>query len=200
MINLKRERKKRNILKKFRKTKFNYNKFIKNFYLEKNNAYISVKVNDYNDIISKYSIKDYEWLDDEVASFIQENAYYIPIEYNIIVEICGKEFTREEQEIITWTIHTYFGIKLADKDIDLKINLRKGLILILFSILSFFLLVVLSKYFTAISITEPAFILLDFFLWETFDVLIFERNDIKREKLEAAQLQNVRVIFNKDQK
>ena len=47
MINLKRERKKRNILKKFRKTKFNYNKFIKNFYLEKNNAYISVKVNNY---------------------------------------------------------------------------------------------------------------------------------------------------------
>lgn len=64
-------------LKKFKKAKFNYAKFVKKYYIEKGEAYISAKVNSIDDIISKYSTKDYEWINPEFASYIEESAYYI---------------------------------------------------------------------------------------------------------------------------
>ena len=40
----------------FRKKEFNLNKFINDYYMDQNSAYMTVKVNDYNDIVSKYSV------------------------------------------------------------------------------------------------------------------------------------------------
>ena len=40
-------------LKKFKSAKFNYAKFVKNYYIDKGVAYISAKVNSIDDIISK---------------------------------------------------------------------------------------------------------------------------------------------------
>ena len=76
-MNKKRKAAIKNILK-FNKTKFNYNKFVRDFYLEKNTAYVSVNIDNYNDVISKYSISNYEWLNPEFADYVEETAYYIP--------------------------------------------------------------------------------------------------------------------------
>ena len=42
------------------------------FYIEKGTAYISAKVNSIDDIISKYSTKDYEWINPDFAHYIEE--------------------------------------------------------------------------------------------------------------------------------
>jgi hypothetical protein len=46
-------------LKRFRNAKFNYAKFVKDYYIEKGEAYISAKVTSIDDVISKYSTKGY---------------------------------------------------------------------------------------------------------------------------------------------
>ena len=84
-------------LKKFRSAKFNYAKFVKNYYIDKGAAYISAKVNSIDDIISKYSIKDYEWINSDFASYLEESAYYIPMEEAIVIEICGGNFSEEQK-------------------------------------------------------------------------------------------------------
>jgi len=183
------------VLAKFNKSKFNYNEFVRDFYLENNKAYISVKVNDYHEIISKFSIKDYEWLSDEFANYIQENAYYIPITYDIILEICGK-FKKEEKVIITRTIKTYFGVKLGDAQIDLNINRKKTLTLLLFGFISLIIFLFLTIYIVDFKFIEPISILLWFLLWEVLDNFFLERSKLKEKKLEAAQLADMTVIFN----
>ena len=75
-------------LKKFRSAKFNYAKFVKKYYIEKGTAYISAKVNSIDDIVSKYSTKDYEWINPDFAHYIEECAYYIPIEELIFGILC----------------------------------------------------------------------------------------------------------------
>ena len=80
-------------LKNLSKKSVDVGKFVKDFYVEKGLAYISCNVGGYNDIIDRYSVKGYEWLDESFARFIEENAIYIPPEYPIVLEICGVPFT-----------------------------------------------------------------------------------------------------------
>lgn len=189
--------KKNKKVKKFRNTRFNYKKFVKDFYLENNNAFISVKVNDINDIISKYSIEYYEWLDNDFANFIQENAYYIPIEYDIILEITGHKFTESEKETIVKVIKTYFGLKVGDSELDLSINKRKLIFLFIGCILSLIMLVFLSS-ITNLTILEPAFVIFWFFAEEFISDIFIDRTEILNKKTEAGQLSNMQVIFNED--
>ncbi|MBR2546489.1 MAG: hypothetical protein IKE93_10040, partial [Erysipelotrichaceae bacterium] len=84
--------------KSFRKMKIDYYRYVKDFYLEDGLAYISCNVNDYNDIINPYSVEGYEWLNESFARFVESNAEYIPVEYPIVLEICGKNFSDQQKE------------------------------------------------------------------------------------------------------
>ena len=52
------QKRRQKIINKFKKSKFDYSKFVMNYYLEDNKAYISVRCKDYYDIISDFSIND----------------------------------------------------------------------------------------------------------------------------------------------
>lgn len=183
-------------LKRFKSAKFNYAKFVKKYYIEKGEAYISAKVNSINDIISKYSTKDYEWINPEFADYIEESAYYIPIEESITIEICGGNFSPDEQELIKRVIKDYFGLKLGDKFLDLDINKHRSFVLLLFGVISLGIFAILSK-FSIISsaLTEVVLLLFWFFLWEYADLAWLDRSDIHLSRLEAAQLSTAKITF-----
>ena len=141
-------------LKRFRSAKFNYAKFVKDYYIEKGEAYISAKVTSIDDVISKYSTKGYEWINPDFASYIEESAYYIPIEERIIIEICGGNFSEEEQALITKVLKDYFGLKLGDKYLDLDINKHKSFVLFLFGIISLGIFAVLSRFSLITALNE----------------------------------------------
>ena len=84
LITKRSERVKRN-LKKYKKTKFNYENFISEYYIDDDGkAYISAKVSSLYDIISKHSIEDYEWVNPTFIEYIENMAYYIPVEEAIV--------------------------------------------------------------------------------------------------------------------
>ena len=68
-------------LRKLSRKNVDLGKFVKDFYVEKGLAYISCNVSGYNDIIDRYSVKGYEWVEESFARFVEENAIYIPPEY-----------------------------------------------------------------------------------------------------------------------
>ena len=182
-------------LKKFKKAKFNYAKFVKKYYIEKGEAYISAKVNSIDDIISKYSTKDYEWINPEFASYIEESAYYIPLEESITIEICGGNFSEEEKDMIKRVIKDYFGLKLGDKFLDLDINKHKSFILFLFGIISLGVFAILSRFSLITALNEVILLLFWFFLWEYADLGWIERSNIQIERLEAGQLSTAKIEF-----
>ena len=198
MFKRKSSRAKRN-LKKFKSAKFNYARFVKDYYIENGNAYISAKVKSIDDIISKYSLEDYEWINSEFAEYLTNSAYYIPVEESVIIEICGCKFTEEEREKITRVIKAYFGLKLGDKIIDLDINFRKANRLLILGVLSLGLVFFISKLTNLEYIIELPLIMLWFFIWEYGDLAWLDRWDIYIEKLEAGQLANAKIIFNENE-
>lgn len=198
MFKRKSSRAKRNI-RKFKSAKFNYARFVKDYYIENGNAYISAKVNSIDDIISKYSLEDYEWINSEFAEYLTNSAYYIPVEESVIIEICGCKFTDKEKEKISKVIKTYFGLKLGDKIIDLDINMHKSNRLLIFGVLSLLLVSIISGLTKVEYILELPLIMLWFFIWEYGDLAWLDRQDIFIEKLEAGQLASAKVIFNENE-
>jgi hypothetical protein len=195
-MNKKRKAAIKNILK-FNKTKFNYNKFVRDFYLEKNTAYVSVNIDNYNDVISKYSISNYEWLNPEFASYVEETAYYIPIQYDIALDINGN-FTKEQEEVIKKTIKSYFGIKLGDAQNDLDTNKLLNMLLFVVAVLFLIIFFVVTFYIPSFKFLEPISIISWFIMWELLDNNFIKRQQLRAKKIDLAQLVNMEIKFNED--
>ena len=66
-------------LRKLSRKNVDLGKFVKDFYVEKGLAYISCNVSGYNDIIDRYSVKGYEWVEESFARFVEKGQkYYMP--------------------------------------------------------------------------------------------------------------------------
>ena len=194
------ERTKRN-LRKYRKTKFNYENFISEYYVDDDGkAYISTKVSSITDIISKHSIKDYEWVNPDFIHYVEDMEYYIPVEESIVLEICGHRFSEKEQALIRRVLTQYFGLKLGDAIIDINIMKKKSMILLVFGIISILLFMLLNIINVIPTLAEIIAIGLWFFLWEYLDLRFLNGSDLAVKKLEAAQLANVKIIFNENEK
>lgn len=179
----------------FKKAEFDSAKYVSDFYLDYGKAYISVRVSSIDQLVSKFSIKEYEWINPEFAEYIVRNAYYIPVEYKIVLEIYGK-FNKEEKKVIIDTIKDFTGLRLGDKQIKLETNTSKSLSLLFFGIISLLLFFFLNRMNLLIGLTEIFSIIVWFAIWEFFGMIVFDRAEIKKEKLNAAQLAMCEIIFN----
>lgn len=200
LITKRSEKVKRN-LRKYRKTKFNYEHFIREYYIDDDGkAYISAKVSSIYDIISKHSIKDYEWVNPEFINYIENMANYIPVEESIVIEICGHKFNEKEQALIKRVLTQHFGLKLGDAIIDININKKKSITLLTFGLISLLLFMLLSIINVISTVSELIIIGLWFFVWEYLDLIFLQGSDLSVKKIEAAQLANVTIIFNEKEK
>lgn len=181
----------------FRKAEFDSAKYVKDVYLDYGKAYISAKVKSIDEIISKYSIKDYEWINPEFADYIEQNAYYIPEVYRVVIEINGK-FTEEEQAVIEETIKDYTGLKLGDAQKKVKANTIKSLGLLIFGLISAIFFVIASHFNISDSMFDMISLLVWFALWEFMGLVVFDRAELNRERMNAAQLATCQIIFNEE--
>lgn len=179
----------------FRKKEFNLNNFINDYYMDQNSAYMTVKVSDYSDIVSKYSVENYEWINKEFADHLELMAYYIPVEEPIVIEITGKKFTDEQKRIIEKVIKTYFGLKLGDKMLLLNDNRYRCIILLGFGVISFIVFYLLFMANIMGTILEVGSLVFWFIMWSFADLAFLQRNNLKIDKLEAGQLSSAKVTF-----
>ena len=131
----------------------------------------------------------------DFANYLEESAYYIPLEESIIIEICGGNFSEEQQELISKVIKDYFGLQLGDKIMDLEINRKRSNILLGFSFFGILLVFLLNKFSIIGTVAELSLFIFWFFLWEYGDMALIDRAVLNDEKLEAAQLSTAKIVF-----
>jgi len=182
-------------IRHFKNKDVDFDNLIEDFYLENGLAYISCNVRGIGDIVNPYSVRGYEVLNSQFAEFIDENAYHIPVEYPIVLEICGVNFTDMQQKTITRIISSYYALRLGEKTLDLETNQKRAALLLIMGSISFGLVWLLSVLHVISTLLEPALILLWFFIWEFGDLVGFERKDLVDEKTAAGQLASIKVIF-----
>lgn len=183
-------------LKQFSKKKVDVSKYVKDFYVENGLAYISCNVKDYNDIIDRYSVDNYEWLEESFTRFIESNATYVPTEYPIVLEICGTDFTQDQKDTIEATIADYYALKLGDCQLLLEQNRRKAILLAVFGILfAFVVLKGVGLFQINKAASEAMLIFYWFFLWTFVEVAMFDRQELVSAKVDAAQMASIKVVF-----
>ena len=191
MFRLKKNKKK-HAVDFFKNKTIDYTRYIKDYYVENNLAYISCHVNDMEEIVDRYSVKNYEDMNPRFISFIEDNAEHIPSEYPIVLKITGQSFSEEEQETIIESVKDYYNMKLGEVQEDLANNFRLSMMLLVGGI--FFLIIYLS--FRDVISSNVILLIPTWFMFEEFiNVFWLNRSEILEERMNYAQLSSMKIIF-----
>lgn len=191
---IKSERLRKN-LKQLKKKKIEGEKYVKDFYIENDLAFIACNVKRFNDIIDPFSTAGYEWPNKDFLYFVESNAQYIPVEYPIVLEINGKTFTEKEKNTIRETLHDYYALKMGDAQLAISANRRKAFSLLITGFVSSLGVQLVNKISPGLPLREAIVMLFWLFLWEGLDCLILDGKNLKEKKTEAAQMANIVVNF-----
>ena len=141
----------------------------------------------------KHDFKKYE-LSDEVCDYIEEIAYMIPMNTDIVIELHCPEVDDETQIKMIKAIKNNYGMNIDDVDYDIsKINSRS----LIYGLVGVLILV-------ANLITEPFIgeVLSNFIcvvwwvaIWEMVELQTIEKTDAKWKRLNYQQLYDAEITF-----
>ena len=189
-------RRERETVRAFRNRKTDYRKHVKAFYLANGLAYISCNVKDYNDVIDSYSVKGYEWPNADFVRYIEDNATYIPIEYPIVLDICGGGFSDKQKETIEHSLREYYKLKLGEMQDDLTATRKKSWFLLIWGLILLGILIAGLYFALPAMVREVLMIGLWFCLWEGLNVVLFERRETVAQKSYIAQMERMVINFS----
>ena len=185
-------------LKKYQKEKFESYKKINNLKINDNEAYIEIKVKDYNSIISDYSLEESPVLKPEFIEVIERRASIIPLDYPLVLEIYNATFSSEEKIIVRKLIKNHFSLITIDKETELKALKRKENFFLFIGVFFFLILFLLYDSNVFEGVLEVVLFISSFSLWEWLEIVIFEHDELTEQILLNRHLSKIRVVFKKD--
>lgn len=181
--------------RKNRKIKFSELNYVEKNYMKRGKAIIPIKLEKISDLYMKHDYKQME-LSDSVCNYIEEIAYMVPINTDIVLEIHCPEIDEELQNKIKKNIKNNYGMEIDDNEYDLTINNRRALV---FAIVGILLLIV------NILIENFGRIFSDFLcvvwwvaIWDMIEILVLDNQEVKWKRLNNQQLYDstVRFVFD----
>ena len=167
---------------------------LKNEVLEDGIAYIPCRVENMEDIISRYSVRGCESLNSEFADYIMSFVECIPIQYPIVLEIYGSKFTDEEKKIIVDTI-------VSDGDYQLGRTIQENrhhrmvfIEMVIGTIVMGLIITFIGQYVGGIP-REFFYVLFYLFADAFVRYLFIERGDYRNEKISAGRIASMKVRF-----
>lgn len=185
-------------LKKYQREKFDNYKKINNLKINDNEAYISLKVDKYDNIISSYSLPEQPVLKSEFLEVIESRASIIPLDYPLVLEVHNKTFTAEQKIVVRKLIKNHFSFITINKESELKRMKQKSFYLLMAGIITF----IISMFVYRIEMLVPFFEILNFIswysIWECGELIIFSQDDLKEQIIKYKHLSKIRVVYDKD--
>lgn len=178
--------------RKNRRIKFSELNYIEKNYMRRGKAVIPVKLEKISDLYMKHDYKQME-LSDSVCNYIEEIAYMIPINTDIIIEIHCPEIDEEQQNKIKKCIKNNYGMEIDDDEYDLSVNNKKALLLATFGALFLTLNILIDSLGKFIS----DFVCLVWWvaIWDMVEILLVENQEIKWKRLNNQQLYDSTINF-----
>ena len=124
--------------RKNRRIKYNEEHYINKNYIINGKAIIPVLLENTNDLFMKHDFKKFE-LSDDVCKYIEEIAYMIPFDYDIIIEIHCKKIDDLTKQKMIKAIKNNYGMEIDDIDYDIsRVNIKS----IIFGIIGLLILII----------------------------------------------------------
>ena len=178
--------------RKNRRIKFSELNYVEKNYMQRGKAIIPIKIEKISDLYMKHDYKQME-LSDSVCDYIEEIAYMVPINTDIVLEIHCPEIDEGLQNKIRKNIKNNYGMEIDDNEYDLSVNNRRALI---FAIVGIALLIV------HILVEDFGRLFADFLsvvwwvaIWDMVEILVLENQKIKSNRLNNQQLYDSTIKF-----
>ena len=183
--------------RKNRKIKFSELNYVEKNYMRKGKAVIPVKLDRISDLYMKHDYKQME-LSDSVCDYIEEIAYMVPINTDIVIEIHCPEIDEELQTKIKKNIKNNYGMEIDDNEYDLSVNNKRawwfaivGILLLIINILTEDLGAIYSNFISVVWWVA---------IWDMIETLVIGNQEIKWRRLNNQQLYDSTVEFVFDNK
>ena len=175
--------------RKNRKIKFSEKDYFEKHYLKNGKAVIPITVDKITDLYMKHDYRKID-LSDQLCNYIEEMAYIVPIEYDIVLEIHSPEVSPEVQNRIRKTFKTNFGMDIDDIDYDIRSENNKAYLLFIIGILLMIFAYAITPYVWQI-FSDFAIIAGWVALWDMIEILWLDNEKLKTKK---SQKSNVNTI------
>ena len=183
--------------RKNRKIKFSELNYVEKNYMNKGKAIIPIKLEKISDLYMKHDYKQME-LSDSVCDYIEEIAYMIPINTDIVLEIHCPEIDEEVQNKIKKSIKNNYGMEIDDNEYDLSINNRRALIFAIVGIILLIFNIVVEQFGRIFS--DFISVVWWVAIWDMVEILILGNQEIKWKRLNNQQLYDSTIKFVFDDK
>jgi hypothetical protein len=185
--------KKKSVKRKNRQIKYNEQNYIKKNYMVNGKAVIPVDLENVDDLFMKHDFKKYE-MSDDVCKYIEEIAYMIPLNTDIVIELHCKEVSEEKTEKMVKAIKNNYGMEIDDVDYEIsKVN-AKSLIFGFVGVLILVLNILTEKYIGAV-LSNFICVVWWVAIWEMVELQTMEKTDLKWKRINYQQLYDAEISF-----
>lgn len=184
---------KRKARRKNRKIKFSEQNYVEKNYLRYGKAIIPIKLDKIDDLYMKHDYKQME-LADSVCDYIEEIAYMIPIQNDIVLEIHCPEIDEENQKRAKKAIKNNYGMEIDDNDYDIRMANRKSLVLAIVGTILLLAECLLGKYLGDV-LSNFLCVVWWVAIWDMLELQIFNNGDNKLQRLNNLQLYDSTIEF-----
>lgn len=183
--------------RKNRRIKFSESNYVEKNYMQRGKAVIPIKLEKISDLYMKHDYKQME-LSDSVCNYIEEIAYMIPINTDIILEIHCPEIDEELQNKIKKNIKNNYGMEIDDNEYDLSTNNKRALIFAAVGIIVLMLHILVEDFGRLFA--DLLSVVWWVAIWDMVEILLMENQEIKWKRLNNQQLYDSTIRFVFDDK
>ena len=187
-MKLVRERKRKN-----RRIKYNEENYINLNYVVDGKAVIPVELESTNDLFMKHDYKKFE-LSDDVCKYIEEIAYMIPMDMDIVIELHCSKVDDDTKKKMVKAIRNNYGMDIDDADYDIARVNRRSFIYGLIGVLILVINLITEKYIGAV-LSNFICVVWWVAIWEMVELQTIEKSDLKWKRLNYQQLYDAEITF-----
>lgn len=187
--------------------KHNSRKILKK--LKKNNAVKEARDLDYNkdgsvqitiglkeasDFYSPYSYLTYEFMNPEVRNYIEMYESNIPIDKQVTIDIYTETpTTQEDKKRIRRTVKRHYAEEIIPTEKKYKRQTIKSIIFSLIGLALLLIEAVVYSVFVNMYLDTIIAVVGWLFLWDGFEILLYDHSDVKRQLIRQYRLLNAKV-------
>ena len=179
--------------RKNRRIKYNEENYINVNYVVDGKAVIPVELDNKDDLFMKHDYKRYE-LSDDVCKYIEEIAYMIPMDMDIVIELHCPKVDEDTKTKMVKAIRNNYGMDIDDADYDIARVNRRSLIYGLIGIIILIINLITEKYIGAV-LSNFICVVWWVAIWEMVELQTIEKHDLKWKRLNYQQLYDAEITF-----
>lgn len=155
---------------------------------------ITIGLKEANDFYSPYSYLTYEFMNPEVRNYIEMYESNIPIDKQVSIDIYTETpTTQEDKKRIRRTVKRHYAEEIIPTEKKYKRQTIKSIIFSLIGLALLLIEAVVYSVFVNMYLDTIIAVVGWLFLWDGFEILLYDHSDLKRQLIRQYRLLNAKV-------